>query len=117
VQLDLVPDTKVIKRVNFFYLGDYAPTTNRFYGDYTVSRIATQRNASGTDEHLEVALKKIGDDNEFGSAYNVYDPLLQQLLIAAFTWTTDPVKKPLPIDVQFGDNQITTVTLGEKYQR
>jgi hypothetical protein len=118
VQLDLVPDTNVIKRVNLFSLGDYPSTTNRFYGDYTVSRIATQRNSSGTDEHLEVTLKKIGDNEEFGSAYNVYDPLLQQLLIAAFIWMENPPgKKPVPIDVQFGDKEITTVTLGEKYQR
>ncbi|HEX3125699.1 MAG TPA: hypothetical protein VH394_00055, partial [Thermoanaerobaculia bacterium] len=72
-QLVLVPGSNVIARVYAFALVD-GPSPI-FYGDYEVTRIATQRKPSGTDEHLEAFLKKIGEQEE--KTYNVYDPLLQ----------------------------------------
>ena len=109
VQLDLVPETNVIKRVNAFALG--ALPANGFSGDYNVSRIATQCKPDGTDEHLEVFLKKIGDNEE--KAYNVDDPFLRQILIAAFRSIGPPPGLPLRVDVQFDGDEIVTVTLGE----
>jgi hypothetical protein len=98
----------VIHRVEPFALGHVTKVV--FDGDYYVSRIATQRKKDGTDEHLEVFLKKIGDKSE--TAYNVYNPLLQQLLIAAFSGSHGPV--PLRVDVKFDGKNIVTATLGEK---
>lgn len=109
VKLDLQPDSNVIKRVNPFELGK-TPAAS-FYGTYNVTRIATQRNSA--EEHLEVFLKKIGAQND--KAYNVYDPLLQHLLLAAFRSRTAPGDKLLPIDVQFDGDDIVSVTVGEKF--
>jgi hypothetical protein len=111
VQLDMEPGTNVIKRVNPFMLGKDPPPL--FYGDYNVSRVATQRKPDGTGEHLEVFLKKINGSDE--KTYNVYDPFLQQLLIAAFRSADGGATKLLPVDVQFDGNEIVTVTLGMKF--
>lgn len=108
VKVEFVLPSNEIARVYPFALG-HSPKVI-FYGDYNVSRIATQRKPNGTDEHLEVFLKKVGASEE--KAYNVYDPFLQQLLIAAFS-SKGPV--PLRVDAQFDGNKIFTVTLGEKY--
>jgi len=112
-QLVLVPGSNVIARVYAFALVE-GPSPI-FYGDYEVSRIATQRKPNGTGEHLEAFLKKIGEKEE--KTYNVYDPSLQQLLIAAFS-AKAYIKPPnVPrVDVQFDGDEIVTVTLGEKYQ-
>jgi hypothetical protein len=110
VNVELEPGSSVIKRVDAFAL----PTTPgpvAFDGDYVVSRIATQRQLDGTGEHLEVFLKK----NNVETAYNVYDPLLQQLLIAAFEGARI---RPLHVDVQFdgpNNTDIATVHLGKKF--
>jgi len=106
VVVDLLPKSNVIRRVTPFAPGN-GPTI-RFEGDYLVSRIATQRKTDGTDEHLEVFLKKAGGDEE--KAHNVSDRFLQQMLIAAF-------RKDGLVDVQFDGGDIATVTLGQKLPR
>jgi hypothetical protein len=111
VTVELEPGSTVIKRVDPFAIGAHPPRA--FYGDYTVSRIATQRKPDGTDEHLEVFLKKVGQPNE--TTYNVYDPLVQQLLIAAFDGARGPAAMPVRVDVTLDGNDIATVHLGEKF--
>ena len=75
-----------------------------FDGDYEVTRIATQRKPNGTDEHLEVFLKKFDEKEE--KTYNVYDTFLQQLLIAAFSAKAYISPPNVPrVDVQFGDRK------------
>lgn len=111
VQLELVTGSNVVKRVPAYALG--TGSGGRFYGNYNVSRIATQRKPDGTDEHLEVFLVENGQPPE--KTYNVYDPLLQQLLIAAFK-SKDHAGEPLRVDVQFQDDEIVTVHLGEKFE-
>jgi len=111
-QLVLVPGSNVIARVYAFELVEGpAPI---FYGGYEVTRIATQRKPNGTDEHLEAFLKKIDEKEE--KTYNVYDPLLQQILIAAFSAKTYMKPPNVPrVDVQLDGDEIVTVTFGEKY--
>src|SRR5262249_38294919 len=116
VQLDLVPRTNEIRRVQFFALGTVPILpAGSFSGDHIISRIATQRTSEVTGEHLEVALKKIGGTEE--TAFNIFDPFLQQILIAAFRSLAPPIGIPgqsLPVDVQIEGTEIVTVTLGEK---
>jgi len=108
VLLDL-ESGNVVRRVQFFALGD-GPRIP-FDGGHIVSRIATQRGPDGTADHLEVALKKIGDKEE--TAFNIFNPLLQQVLIAAFR--SPPVDlRYLPVAVQIDGTDIVSVTLGEK---
>jgi hypothetical protein len=112
VNVDLVPGSNVIRRVQAFGLGKLIPN---YQGEYEVSRIATQRKPDGTD-HLEVFLSKVGGQEE--TAYNVNDPFLQQLLIAAFRKPdTTGTAERVPVDVQFDGAEIATVTLGEKFER
>jgi hypothetical protein len=108
VKTELVPGTIVINRVTPFALGKGPEVP--FEGEYTVSRIATQRKPDGTDEHLEVFLKKKGSDEE--KAYNVSDPFLQHILIAAFGVGRNGPTAPR-VDVHFAGEDIATVTLGQ----
>jgi hypothetical protein len=114
VRLDLVPGTTVIRRVQFFALGTDPLRFDLFSGDHIVSRIATPPVVKADQaDHLEVALKKIGDTEE--TAFNIFDPFLQQILIAAFRLPGPPFPpgQSLPVDVQFDEDEIVTVTLGE----
>jgi len=115
VRLDLVPGTTVIRRVQFFALGTDPLPFDLFSGDHIVSRIATPPVVKADQaDHLEVALKKIGDTEE--TAFNIFDPFLQQILIAAFRSIGLPPLPPgqsLPVDVQIEGTEIVTVTLGE----
>jgi hypothetical protein len=106
VNVELVLDTIVINRVTPFALGNGPEVP--LEGEYTVSRIATQRKPDGTDEHLEAFLKK-NDPEE--KAYNVYDPFLQHILIAAFGIGRNGTIVPR-VDVKFDGDEIVTVTLG-----
>jgi hypothetical protein len=107
VEVELVPGTIVINRVTPFAPGPGPAVV--FDGEYTVSRIATQRKPDGSDEHLEVFLKKKGSQEE--KAYNVFDPFLQQILIAAFGMRANP---PLIlVAVYFDGDEIATVSLGQ----
>jgi hypothetical protein len=110
----LMPGTTVIRRVQFFALGTDPLLPDRFSGDYIVSRIATPPAVKADQaDHLEVALKKIGDTEE--TAFNIFDPFLQQILIAAFRSLVPPFVpgQSLPVDVQIEDAEVVTVTLGE----
>jgi hypothetical protein len=109
VNIDRVEGSNVVRRVQAYSLG--VGLAKVVFGDYRVSRIATQRMPNGEDEHLEVFVTKRGEKEE--KAYNVYDPMLQALLIAAFQAN----EKNLPewsVDLQLDGNDIVTVTLGEK---
>jgi hypothetical protein len=108
VGLELVPGSNVIRRVDPFAPGAGAKA-DQFEGGFVVSRIATQRKTDGTGEHLEVFVKKDGSDDE--KAYNVFDPSLQQVLLAAFRGYG---KKALRVDLKFDGDDIVTVTLGAK---
>ncbi len=107
VTVDLEPGSSVIQRVEAYAIA-HPPMPGPFYGEYYVSRIATQRKEDGTAEHLEVFLKK----NDVETTYNIYEPLLQQLFIAAFQGGRIPVKVDVTFDVA---NNISTVHLGEKF--
>jgi hypothetical protein len=116
VELEFYPATRVIKRVKFFSLGPLP--SGPFFGDYRVSRIATQRAPNGTREWLEVFLKKLTEDEELKPAYNVFDPFLQLNLIAAFR-REQVGQGILPVDIRFENDEkregeILAVTLGEK---
>jgi hypothetical protein len=97
-----------IERVEAFGVGG---TSNfALQGEYYVSRIATQRNAITKTDHLEVFVKK-GNGKE--EPYNVYNLLMQQVLVAAFAASKGPIR-PM-IDIRLADAQtIRTVTLGQK---
>ncbi len=77
VEIDLVDNSNEIKRVHPFDPGNPQPGPA---GPDRVTRIATQRNSDGSD-HLEVFLVH-GEDAE--RAFNVFDPLLQQLFASAY---------------------------------
>jgi hypothetical protein len=104
-KVELVPGTNVIKRVNPYAVGS-RPSV-RFAGDYTVSRMATQRKPNGSDEHLEVFVKM----NQSEKAFNVYDPFLQHILIAAFGIQSSP--DGALIDIELDGEEIAKVMLGQ----
>jgi hypothetical protein len=108
VEVEVVPDTHEIKRVDPFAPGK-GPVPGMFDGEYLVSRIATQRKDDGTGEHLEAFVKKVGSKEE--KAYNVYDPSLQHVLIAALQPENN---KDVRVDLKFDGEEIVTVTLGQK---
>lgn len=109
VNIDKVQGSNTIQRVQAFSLGkgDFLA-----YGEYRIARIATQRMTNGESEHLEVFVTKLGDDVE--KTYNVYDPMLQTLLIAAFHANSKSLPTPRPVDLTFDGDEIVTVTLGEQ---
>jgi hypothetical protein len=107
VKVDLGPGTLVINRVTPFALGKGREVF--FAGEFTVTRVATQRKPDGTDEHLEVFLMKTGSPEK---AYNVYDPFLQVILIAAFGLGTNGPTAP-HVDVKFEGEDIASVSLGQ----
>jgi hypothetical protein len=98
-----------IRRVEAFEIGNKSKV--KFQGEYYVSRIATQRNESTKVDHLEVFIKKDGD--KFETQKNVFHPLVQQVLVDAFAAGK---RQPLPpkVDIKFINEEIATVTLGEK---
>lgn len=96
--------TSVVRRVAPFatgtgYIGDLSK--------YRVARLATQRGPDGAD-HLEVFLTPTNDSNEI--AYNVFDPLLQQLLLAAFLHHAPGMD--VGLDVVLEDKNLVGVSLG-----
>ena len=99
------PPSSVVHRVFAFAA---ASEPRRCHGHLRVMRIATQR-VKGVD-HLEVFLAEIGDDKE--TAYNVYEPLMQQLLAAVFQYRETPTCR-LGLDVQTRDGEIIEVSLGD----
>jgi len=98
-----------IQRVEAFKIGNKSKV--KFQGEYYVSRIATQRKGNTKDDHLEVFIKKDGD--KFETQKNVFNTLVQQVLVAAFAAGKG---QPLPpkVDIKFVNEEIATVTLGEK---
>ena len=98
-----------IERVEAFRIGDKSKV--KFQGEYSVSRIATQRKAGTQVDHLEAFIKKASE--KFEIPCNVFNPLVQQLLVAAFAaGKGQPL--PLRIDVELADKTIKAVTFGEK---
>ncbi|MFO0976427.1 MAG: hypothetical protein U0996_08520 [Planctomycetaceae bacterium] len=108
VKLDKVEGSNVIQRVQAFSIGT---DSSRRSGLFMVTRIATQRKPNGEDEHLEVFVTKDGEDGE--KAYNVFDPMLQTLLIAAFCQPSSNSRPDSPVHLDFYDGEIATVTLGQ----
>ena len=102
VQLDVIGQAW-IKRVNAFGPGS-GPLMSP--GPFRVSRMATQR-TEGVD-HLEVFLVRPPDKNE--TAYNVFDPLLQQLFLAAFL---PLVPTGIGLDFDYTGNEAIYVRVGE----
>ena len=113
VNVDRVEGSNVIQRVQAFSAGDR--NGELFYGTHEVSRIATQQQPNGKDSHLEAFLKVIGSNDEV--AYNVYDPMLQAVLMAALQTKLEPSGPPTRdqgvVHVKFNGADIATVTLGE----
>jgi len=108
VKVELEGTTTVIRRVNLFEAGPgrlFPPSTLR------VSRVATQRGPSGLD-HLEVCL--VSGDNPEETQYNVYDPMLQRLLMAAFQHRSLPGFGTIPIFVRAEGEKLVSVRLGEQ---
>lgn len=103
-------DTSVIRRVPAFERGagiyEYQP------GKYQVSRIATQRDGNGTGvDHLEAFLL---DEQQQEKAYNIYDPLLGQLIMAAFSFRGSPPQDYLPLYIGTYNVNLVSVRLGER---
>jgi hypothetical protein len=94
-----------IKRVEPFAAGTGGAIVSP--GPYVVSRLATQRGADGMD-HLEAFLMKQGDAKD--QAYNIYDPLLQQIFTAAFL-RLQPTN--LGLYVEFDGDEVVAVRIGE----
>jgi hypothetical protein len=105
VSLDLVEGSTAIKRVNPI---DAGRGFRNAFGEYRVVRLATQRAPDGRDEHLEAFVQKGAGSAE---AFNVYDPLLQQLLIAAFSAASSGPETPV-VDIRFDGKAIVSVRLG-----
>src|SRR5262245_2345171 len=105
VVVELVDGTQEIKRVQPFEPGK-GPSL-RPAGPYRVERIATQRNAEGLD-HLEVFLAK--DQSPLG-AFNVTDPLLQQLFTTAFDATRSD--RGPKLDVTLSGTEVESARLGQ----
>jgi hypothetical protein len=107
VSIEYVSGTKVVRRVLPFEVGngpDVFPPNK-----YRVSRLATQRMPNGRDEHLEVFLV---DGEQPEKPYNIYDPFLQQMLVAAFAQIRVN-KDAASLDVQFDGEDIGALRLGE----
>ena len=104
VQLETESTTNVIRRVDPFETGGGAGNTP---GEYRVARVATARTVDGID-HLEVFLTRGTDPQQ--TAYNVFDPSLQQLLMAAFQHQTPG--QALGLHVLFENSEIAAVSLG-----
>lgn len=103
-------NTGMIKRVPAFESG---PGQNHQYaGKYRVNRIATQRNPDTGAEYLEVFLV---DGNDAELFCKVDDPLLSQLLVAAFVFrdTSPGHKLLLYARIQNNNRNLIGVRLGE----
>lgn len=107
VSVEMVAGSAVINRVLAYPKGKQTPLP--YPHDYRVSRIATQRSSDGLEEHLEVFLRK-GDGPE--KAYNVWDPLIQTMLLAAFGASADPPEVVF-VGVVIEGEDIVSVTIGE----
>ena len=105
VVVEVVDGTEEIKRVEPFEPGK-GPHL-RPAEPYRVERIATQRNADGVD-HLEVFLAR--EQSPLG-AFNVADPLLQQLFATAFDATRS--NQGPELDVTLKGTEIERARLGE----
>jgi hypothetical protein len=107
VEIDLVDGSKEIKRVHPFDPGGeqvpHPPQPDR------VSRIATQRKADGKD-HLEVFLIRSQGSEQ---AFNVFDPLLQQLLTTAFDGTRPGQGPSLQVTLDGSGKEIEAARLGQ----
>jgi hypothetical protein len=103
---EIAEGTDEIERVHPYGMGIDPPT---FRGDYTVWSIATQRTDTG--EYLEAFVSKSA---ERSTPYKIFDPLLQQLLVAAFQ--ADREHGMVRVSVQFASatKDIVAVTLGER---
>jgi hypothetical protein len=107
VTVELVPGSAVIKRINAFEAGGGLNSFPRY--EYSVSRVATQRNVGSDDERLEVFLVK---DKKPEVAYNIYDPLLQQVFEAAFA-KVSPVPVRLRVEFTAKPVDVVVVQMGE----
>jgi hypothetical protein len=101
---ETVGDSRVIRRLNAFERGN-GPIVG--LGKYRVNRIATQR-TDGID-HLEAFIMREGDSTD--TAYNVYDQLIQQVLIASFQQPKTPVGD-IPLSIGFENGQLVSARLG-----
>lgn len=115
VTYELVPGSNSIKRVQPYEVKDKSPI-RLDGGRYYVSRIATQRNPETGQDHLEVFLKENKTPPVDEKAYNVRDPMLQQLLLAVFLPQEHGPVGPhdrITFDAEFDGNYIATVFVGE----
>jgi hypothetical protein len=105
VDVETEEETTFVKRINAFEAGK-GPSP--YPSEYLVNRVATQRGPDGVD-HLEAFLMKPNDTAD--TAYNVFDPLFQQLLLAAFTHPRGSAHLGLRVDIR--DKEIVGVALGK----
>ncbi len=110
-QVITVAHTNELQRV--YAYGSGKKPLVKFAGNYVVSRIATQRRDDGTDEHLEVFLVPSLGGKE--TQFNVHDPLIQQVFLAAFSakLPSVPAPTPVPVEVAHEDVEVIAVRLGE----
>jgi hypothetical protein len=106
VEIDLVENSDEIKRVHPFDPGNPRPGPG---GPDRVTRIATQRNIDGND-HLEIFLVR-GEDPV--QAFNVFDPLLQQLLTSAYDATRANQGPMLRVALSQDQREIEAAQLGQ----
>lgn len=109
VELETEDDEVTIKRVYAFESG---PGQNHQYrGKYRVNRIATQRKSKTGAEYLEAFLVHGNDAELF---FKVDDPLLSQLLVAAFAFRdASPGHKLLLYARTQNNTDLIGVRLGE----
>lgn len=101
--------TTTIKRVEAFAPGSRM-RRHPYPVKYIVRRIATQRNPNTGEDHLEAFLSLANSQDQ--KAFNVTDPFLIQLLVAAFEHG-DQHPPDFPLDVTIEGDEITGVHIGE----
>ncbi len=87
VTIERVGKTSVVQRIDAFSKGP-KKTGDSSSKEPHLSRIATQKMFDGREEHLEVFLLKGADEKQ----YLIYDPSLQQLILAGFIASEPPPK-------------------------
>ncbi len=108
VVLEPEAGTSFVRRVDPFKAGNGPPP---YASAFLVSRVATQRGPDGVD-HLEVFLRKENNPNE--TAFNVYDPLFQQLLMAALEYRRGPtLSLDIGLSIVVEASEIVGVGLGK----
>ena len=111
VEVELVGKTSTIQRVLPFPAVTQVEVQTPAAGEAVISRVATQRQASGADEHLEAFISVNGGDEK---AYNVHDPSLQQCVLAAFG--LGRVSKKFTLEFDAAVDELVSMTLSRPSQ-